>query len=105
MIEKWFFYGLAMLAIAATVFLLLMGPAVACYSWQIYSCSEERPTSTLNHLVETRRTRDAVVSRGITRLQEVEQHIEVERVFVLGTPEFPYRHWLHTGESNVFGTD
>lgn len=101
--EKLFFYGLAVVAIVIALFLLVVGPvqpAAACYSWQAFTCSEGRPTSTLNHLVDTRRTHDAVVARGITRLRvrEVEQHIGSERVFVLGTPEFPYRHWLHAGE-------
>ena len=98
--EKLFFYGLAVVAISIAALLLLAGPAAACYSWQVFTCSEGRPTSTLNHLVETRRTHDAVVARGIARvrIREVEQNVGSERVFVLGTPEFPYRHWLHMGE-------
>ena len=99
--EKLFFYGLAVVSISLAVLILLMvEPVKACYSWQAFTCSEGRPTSTLKHLMDTRRTNDAVVARGIARvrIREVEQNVGSERVFVLGTPEFPYRHWLHAGE-------
>jgi hypothetical protein len=81
--------------------ILPSSPASACYSWQIFTCSEGRPESTLRHLTRTRDEHRAVVARGVERVtvREVEQNLsENTRVFVLGTPEFPYRHWLHAGE-------
>ncbi len=81
--------------------MFLGGPASACCSWQIFTCSEGRPESTLRHLTRTRDEHRAIVARGVERVtvREVEQNLsENTRVFVLGTTEFPYRHWLHAGE-------
>jgi hypothetical protein len=89
-----------LIVIAFGLLAFLPAPAAACYSWQIYTCSEGRPESTIQNLVRVKNERRAVVARGFerVRVREVEQNIGSERVFVLGTPEFPYRHWLHAGE-------
>ena len=37
----------------------------ACYSWQVFTCSEGRPENTLRHLTRTRDANRAVVARGV----------------------------------------
>lgn len=98
MIEKVFFYGMAVLAIATTLILLWAGPAVACYSWQVFTCSEGKPESTTQHLLRTRDERRAIVARGTHRVTIRDVETSKERRFTLDTPGFPYRHWLHAGE-------
>ena len=85
--------------IVAAVF--LPAPASACYSWQVFTCSEAKPESTVQNLVRIKNERRAIVSRGVERLRvrEVEQNLaENTRVFVLDIEGAPYRHWLHAGE-------
>ena len=88
------------LIIAFGLLAFLSSPASACYSWQIFTCSEGRPESTIQNLVRIKNERRAIVARGVerVRVREVEQNVGSERVFVLGTTDFPYRHWLHAGE-------
>jgi hypothetical protein len=65
------------LIIAFGLLALLSSPAAACYSWQVFTCSEAKPKSTAQHLLRARDERRAIVGRGIERVQvrEVEQNV------------------------------
>ena len=85
-------------AVIVGAMFLPSSPAVACYSWQVFTCSEGKPESTANHLRRTRDERRAIVARGITRVTIRDAETSKERRFSLDIEGFPYRHWLHAGE-------